>query len=103
MFSESKLQALQGLHHRVARRLMAHGLHVTADPHGGPLGVPLIEGALEEAGLFPIKEYILQRQWGLAAYVHNRPIYQLCMESTRKSGTPTRWRRWWDQNLEEVV
>jgi hypothetical protein len=64
---------------------------------------PLLEGALEEAGLFPIKEYILQRRRGLAAYVHNRPIYQLCMESTRKSGTPTRWRRWWDQNLEEVV
>ena len=41
------------------------------------VGVPLVDEALETAGLWPIKEYILQRQATVAEQVDCWPIYEL--------------------------
>ena len=76
------LQALQGFHHRIARRLS--GLVATRG-RNGTWDYPLIAEALERAGLSTIEEYILRRQNTIAAYVATRPIYDIARL------------RWWNQ------
>ena len=63
----SQLQALTGFHHRVARRLS--GRMPYRDAHLGRWVYPLIEEALEIAGLSPLEEYILQCRWTIFTQV----------------------------------
>ena len=88
------LKALEGFHHRVARRLS--GLQPRYLPREDRWDYPPIEEALERAGLFPIEHYISVRQNTLVQNVATRPILDLCRESERLSGSARRT-LWWSQ------
>jgi hypothetical protein len=95
------LQALEGFHKRVARRLSGKTPYLCQTT--GEWIYPPIDKALEEVGLWPIEKYIEKRQNTVADYVATRPIFELCTEAAWQSGSATS-RRWWDQvsrNLEE--
>jgi hypothetical protein len=74
--TKSMLKVLERFHHRVARRLS-----------GLMLRYPLAD-ALQIAGLFPMEEYVSRCHNRLADYVTTRPIFELCGEAERQSGSP---------------
>jgi hypothetical protein len=88
------LQALEGFHKRVARRLSGKTPYLCQAT--GEWIYPPIDKALEEVGLWPIEKYIEKRQNTVADYVATRPIFELCTEAEWQSGSATS-RRWWDQ------
>jgi hypothetical protein len=51
------------------------------DPEGKQWICPPSKGVLEEAGLFPIQDYIHQRRISVEKYIKMRPIYQKCLQS----------------------
>eukprot|EP00978_Attheya_sp_CCMP212_P031988 scaffold122904_cov62-Attheya_sp.AAC.4 len=57
---------------------------------------PILEKALEEVGLWPIKKYIKKCQNTVAAYVATRPIFELCTKAEWPTGSQSS-QRWWDQ------
>ena len=60
---------------------------------------------MEEAVLWPMKEYIQRQQATIAEYIANKPIYELCTGVGRIQGS-RRFLQWWDQYLsreEEVA
>ena len=87
------LKALDGFHHRIARRLA----NQRPRRRKGKWVYPPIQGALQATGLLTVAEYIRRRQATIRKYVVDRPIYSLCAESDRMSGTPTRTTFWWEQ------
>uniref|UniRef100_A0A7S0FHZ4 Uncharacterized protein n=1 Tax=Minutocellus polymorphus TaxID=265543 RepID=A0A7S0FHZ4_9STRA len=90
------LSALESLHHRVARRLAGKMPRRLPD---GSWECPSLEKALEEAGLFPISEYVARRQRTVAQYIALRPIYDIAVEEGRQRGTSTSM-RWWEQPID---
>ena len=69
------LKVLVGFYHRLARKIMGiTARHTTS----GEWEWPLLVEALETAGIWPIKEYIQQRQATIAVQVDRRPIYEIC-------------------------
>ena len=85
--------ALNGFHHRIARRIAGS----RPRRENGVWTYPPIEPALAEVGLFTMEEYILRRRRTLAVYVSDRPILHLCQRAARLSGPPTRTLFWWEQ------
>ena len=57
---------------------------------------PPIDKVLEEVGLYSIEDYVQKRQNTVANYVATQPIFDLCLEAERQSGS-TSSRRWWEQ------
>jgi exonuclease III len=91
------LQALEGFHNRMARRLS--GKRPYLHPVENEWVYPPIAEALEEAGLYPIDHYISVRQNTLAVNIATRPILELCRESERLSGSTRRLFWWTTRNL----
>ena len=72
------LQTLTGFHHKVARRITNH----TPRRHrGSTWHYPPIADTLQIAKLYPMEEYIRQRQDTLAVYLATRPILTLCHQT----------------------
>ena len=86
--SSAMLKPLQGFHHRVARRIS--GLMPWYLPREDRWEYPPTSEALAIAGLFPIEVYISRRQNTVADYVACRPIFDLCLNSERLTGSPSR-------------
>ena len=86
-----KLQLLRSFHHRVARYIV--GKHIQELPDGSYV-CPPTEEVLEEAGLWPLEEYIKRRRDTINGYVATRPIYERCVQSTALS-TVSRRSTWW--------
>ena len=57
-----------------------------------------MEEALEEAGLWHMKEHIHRRQSTIVEYIENISIYELCLGAERISGLII-FMRWWDQEI----
>ena len=53
-----------------------------------------MENALETAGIWPIKEYVHQRQAKIVSQVACWPIYELCT-GTEKIPVSSSLMRWW--------
>ena len=87
-------KVLEGFHHRVARRISGLVAQRVGDDEWY---YPPIEDALEQAGLWPMREYIRRRQASITEWIANRPIYELCQEATPASGA-SRMLRWWEQD-----
>ena len=89
------LKLIEGFHHQVVRRIMG----ITArHMMNGDQEWPLLDEALDTAGLWQIDEYIQQRHDILAAHVACRTIYELCTGSERIPGT-IRIMRWWEHDV----
>ena len=86
------LAALEGFHHRVARRITDL---VGRRGRDGTWLYPEIATALERAGLFPIQVYITRRQNTIAKYVATRPIGSIARDEKPPPGDHRL--RWWDQ------
>ena len=70
-------------HHRVACRLAGR------QPRRGREGVwtyPLLEYAMEEAGLKEVETYVSCRQNTVAQFIVTRPIMDLCLETEWRPG-----------------
>jgi hypothetical protein len=93
VWSQSMVQTVEGFHNRVARRLSGK---MPVLIHGTWVYPPIAE-ALEAAALFPIERYIASRRGTVHTYVQRRPIYEICCQSKRLPGTPTRTAVWWEQ------
>ena len=65
---------------------------------------PSSADVLEKAGLHTIEHYIDVRRQTIAAFIVNRPIFELCTEGERKRGSSANRQFWWQQtfNLEEA-
>ena len=87
------LKALEGFHHRAARRLS--GRRPRYLPEEDRWEYPPIAEALAIAGLLPIKDYIQRRNSAAADYIASRPIFDLCNRMERPNSS--RSRRWWAQ------
>jgi hypothetical protein len=60
------------------------GKHIRPDPNdieGKTWICPPIAGVLEEIGLLPVQQCILQKRATLQNYVNSRPIYEQCLRS----------------------
>ena len=86
------LKALEGSHHRVARKLTGLGLSYL--PAEDRWHYPPIEEALERAGMFTMEHYLSVRLNMLVVNVATRPILKLCQDAGRLSGSPGR-QYWW--------
>ena len=87
------LKVLESFHNRVARRLTGRL------PYRSPAGQwehPSLEGALEEAGMYPMSHYLGERRNRLVDHVATRPVFDLCVGAGRRSGSVRRM-RWWNQ------
>ena len=71
-------------HHRVACRLAGR------QPRRGREGVwtyPLLEDAMEEAGLKEVETYVSCRQNTVAQFIVTRTIMDLCLAAERRPGS----------------
>ena len=96
--TDAMRKALEGFHHRVARRIS--GL-VAQRTGPNEWHYPPIEEALEQTGLWPMREYIYRRQNTIAQEIAVRPIYEMCLEATPATGS-SRFLRWWQQDHSPV-
>ena len=93
--SGKALRVLEGFHIRSAYRMARE--HVPRrDPQTSVWTYPESEAVLAECGLETISEYIQRRRQSIAAYIVNRPIFDLCVDQKRKRGS-TPHQRWWEQ------
>ena len=60
---------------------------------------PLTKDVLRECGLTPIRKCIEARRAHIAAWVVDRPLFEMCMEGERRRGS-SRHLFWWEQQLE---
>jgi hypothetical protein len=88
------LKALESFHRRVACRIA--GKQPYLHRRTGEWIYPPIDKVLEEVGLYSIEDYVQKRQNTVANYVATQPIFDLCLEAERQSGS-TSSRRWWEQ------
>jgi hypothetical protein len=98
--SPSTMKCLEGFHLKAARRLT--GMMPTRGDRG-TWHYPSSEDVLAAAGLHTIKHYIDVRRQTIAAFIVNRPIFDLCQRGARKRGSSPR-QFWWEQtfDLEEA-
>ena len=94
VITPSMWTALNGFHHKTARRIA--GKKPCRKPDGSWVHPP-IEDAYRVTGLLPLSEYVARRRRTIATYIKERPVYHLCQQSNRMSGTPTRTLFWWEQ------
>ena len=94
VITDRMMDALRGFHHRAARRITGMVAYRVAD---GWDSLP-IEAVLEVAGLYPIEVYLERRQNTLVDYNSTRPIFDLCNDASRLSGSPNR-KYWWQTRL----
>ena len=91
----SMLKVLEGLHHRVARRIMGM---TSRCKKSGEWEWPPVTEALETAVICPIKEYKHLRENTVAAQLGYGPVYELCMGTERIPGT-SKFMQWWEQDV----
>ena len=87
------IHKLEAFHHGVARRITgtkARFCRVTS-----VWSAPPIEEVLEQASLFPMREYLKRRQTKTIEYVATRPIYHEATTTARRLGSSTRRKFWW--------
>jgi len=96
VWSLRMLNTVRGFHHRASRCLA--GERPTRQQDGTYEYCPADE-AMKTCGLRPIQVYIARRRKHALTYVETRPIYQLCKNSKRSPGTPSRTVFWWEQDL----
>ena len=89
------LNLLERFHHQAASRIK--GMTETRGA-GGEWEYPLVVVALEDAGLYPIMEYISRRKATIAEKVACHPIYELLVEAERRPGMSHRM-IWWEQDV----
>ena len=81
------LTVLKGFHHQAARQII--GITVTFGA-GRYWEYPPVVAAIDAAGLYSVREHIRRRYAIIAEKLACRPIYELCVEAERMSGT-SRW------------
>lgn len=97
--SQGLMSMLRSFHHRMARCISRQTPRYFRGEDRWEY--PPIDDALEIAGLFKIEEYLRRRQALFVDYVATRPIYNLCINSDRQSGSATRnW--WWYQTARQA-
>ena len=77
--TEAMLKVLEGLHHRVDRRI--------AGMQYRKVGEELWGWSSVTSGLWTMKEYIWRRLDTIAEYITNHPIYELCKGAERMRGS----------------
>ena len=96
VWTSSMLNIIRGFHHRACWRL-ADKRPIRLQ-NGTYLYCPADE-AMKICKLSPIQVYIARRKQTVLAYVGKRPIYKLCRKTVRSTGTPTKTKFWWEQDL----
>ena len=93
VLTDSLIHKLEAFHHGVARRIT--GTKASFCRVTSVWSAPPIEEVLEQASLFPMREYLKRRQTKTIAYVATRPIYHEATTTARRSGSSTRRKFWW--------
>ena len=92
----SARKCLEGFHIRSAYRMARE--HKPSREPDGTWTYPASVDVFEEVGLYSIDHYICVRRDTVAAYIRDRPIFDLCRNEPRQPGTsPRLW--WWEQPL----
>jgi L-rhamnose mutarotase len=87
------LAVLESFHHRVVRRLTRR--HAYYLRHADLWVWPSITAALEECGMYTVREYISRRRQYLLSYSETRPLLASCHQAGR--GSYPNQRFWWDK------
>ena len=74
MVTGEMVTVIGGLYHQVTKKIAVNTARRAGD---GRWEWPPAEKALEESGLWTIKEYIQRRQFNISAHIANHPIYEL--------------------------
>ena len=72
-------------------------------PKKGPNDVwqyPSSSDVLEKAGLHTIEHYVGVRRHTVAAFIVNRPIFDICMEGEKMRGSSASRQFWWEQSFD---
>jgi hypothetical protein len=93
--TDTMYKVLDSFHHKVARRITNSMPKLV----GGEWVYPSLAKAMKDAGLHSIRTYVFRWQHHIMQFVSTRPVFQLCQEAARRSGS-ARWMRWLDQNFE---
>ena len=97
--TDSVIKVLEGFHHRIARRISGETAFRVGD---NQWECPPIEEALEEAGLWTMRECIRRRHASVEDCVATRPIHELCLAaSPPPGGDGSQPLRWWQQDHAE--
>jgi hypothetical protein len=97
VLTESMIHLLNAFHHRMARQITgyrARYCRITQEWSAEDIGV-----VLASAGMFSIVEYISRRRNTIAEYIATRPIFQAASTASRRSGSSSMRKFWWDQSL----
>ena len=93
--TEAMLKILEGFHHQEDRWIA--GMTAKCMAYGTWEYPPVVE-ALEEAGLYPIQEYIWRLKATITAQVAGHPIYEIFTEADWRPWK-IRMMRWWDKDM----
>ena len=99
--TETAMRVLEGFHIRLAYR-MAKVHKPRKNSSTCVWTYPSSVDVLNKVGLKTIREYILVRRNTIAAYIRDRPIFNLCVDAERKRGTSPRL-YWWEQPLDSEM
>lgn len=95
--TQSMLKILNGFHHRVARRLTGRQPFFSRREQSWIY--PATERLLEETGMFTMEVYLQRRVSRLVEHIATRPLWDLCWDAPRRSGSPAGQMFWWDQPM----
>ena len=77
--ADRMLKLLDSFHHKCARHIAQDPIHQKPD---GTWHTPCSQDVLQQCGLFSMSEYIRRRKETIQPFVHQRPIYASCLQST---------------------
>ena len=91
------LRSLEGFHLRAARRMT--GMMPTKGANN-IWQYPSSAEVLEKAGLNIVEHYVGVRRQTIAAFIVNRPIFDMCTDGERMQGSSPSRQFWWEQTLD---
>jgi hypothetical protein len=93
--TDPMIKALESFHHKVARRISGKMPKLV----DGEWHYPPLQEALDDAGLYPIRQYIDRRMNTIRHYIETRPISQLRLIASAAAGNDDKCLCWWTQNV----
>ena len=100
VWTSSMLTTIRGFHHHACRQLVDKR---PLRQQNGTYQYYSADKATRICKLSPIQVYIVRRRQTVLAYIVKRSIYKLCRKAVRSTGTLTRTRFWWEQDLSHWI
>jgi len=94
VWTQRMYKAAESFHNHVARRISGK----VGRFQNGTWTYPPIKEALKACSMHPLSMYIHRRRDRIQQHAFGRDIYEICKNTGRLPGTPTRLQFWWEQH-----